>query len=56
MATGGAAGRPPYGDTRYRIPFSLTSATYLFRVRFERNGARVGTTTTINEAGQSVSV
>jgi len=56
MASGGAPGRPPYGDTRYRIPFSLASATYLFRVTFEGNGARVGSPTIVNEAGLSVSV
>lgn len=56
MASGGAAGRPAYGDTRYRIPFSLASANYLFRVRFERNGARVGDYAVINEAGRLVSV
>ena len=54
MATGGASGRPPVGDTRYRVPFSLSSATYLFRVHFERNGARVGSTVVVNEAGQTV--
>ncbi len=56
MASGGAAGRAPLGDMRYRIPFSLSSGTYLFRAYFERNGARVGSIVTINEAGQSVSV
>lgn len=56
MATGGASGRPPLGDTRYRIPFSLSSATYLFRIHFERNGARVGSTVIVNEAGQTVSL
>jgi hypothetical protein len=56
MVAAGARGRPPCGDTRYRIPFNLASATYLFRARFERNGARVGASATINEAGQSVTV
>jgi hypothetical protein len=55
MASGGASGRPPLGDTRYRVPFSLSSATYRFRVHFERNGARVGSTVVVNEAGQTVS-
>lgn len=55
MVTGGASGHPPVGDTRYRVPFSLSSATYRFRVHFERNGARVGSTITVNEAGQTVS-
>jgi hypothetical protein len=54
MAAGGSSGQPPLGDTRYRIPFNLTSATYLFRAHFERNGARVGATTTVNEAGAGV--
>jgi hypothetical protein len=54
MATGGSTGRPPLGDLRYRVPFALNSGTYLFRAHFERNGARVGSTTTINEAGASV--
>jgi hypothetical protein len=40
---------------RYRIPFDLSSGTYLFRAHFERNGARVGATVTINEASQTVS-
>ncbi len=52
MATAGAAGRPPYGDMRYRIPFALSDGTYSFRAHFERNGARVGAPTTINEAGE----
>ena len=56
MASGGSAGSAPRGDTRYRIPFSLTSATYLFRAYFERNGARVGSIATVNEAGQIISV
>jgi hypothetical protein len=54
MASGGASGRAPLGDTRYRIPFNLSGGTYLFRAYFERNGARVGSPTTIDEAGQSV--
>lgn len=54
MATGGAAGRAPYGDLRYRIPFSLSSGNYQFRAHFERNGARVGSVATINESGQAV--
>jgi hypothetical protein len=54
MASGGASGRAPLGDTRYRIPFSLASGTYLFRAYFERNGARVGATAVVNEAGQAV--
>jgi hypothetical protein len=54
MATGGASGRAPYGDTRYRIPFNLNSGTYRFRAHYERNGARVGSAVTINESGQSV--
>jgi hypothetical protein len=56
MASGGSAGRAPLGDMRYRIPFSLSGGTYLFRAYFERNGSRVGSIVTINEAGQSVSV
>lgn len=55
MASGGATGRPPLGDTRYRVPFSLSSGTYLFRAHFERNGARVGSSIVVNEAGQTVS-
>jgi hypothetical protein len=54
MATGGAPGRAPYGDTRYRIPFNLNTATYLFRVRFERNGGRVGVPVVVNEAGRII--
>jgi hypothetical protein len=55
MATGGSAGRAPLGDLRYRIPVNLSSGTYLFRAYFERSGARVGSITTVNESGQSVS-
>lgn len=55
MASGGSRGRPPLGDTRYRVPFSLSSGTYLFRAHFERNGARVGSSVVVNEAGQVVS-
>lgn len=54
MATGGRPGGAPYGDMRYRIPFSLASGVYLFRARFERNGAHVGVPTVVNEAGQTV--
>lgn len=56
MASGGASGRAPLGDMRYRIPVSLSSGTYLFRAYFERNGTRVGDIATVNEAGQTVSV
>ena len=55
MATGGSTGRAPLGDLRYRIPVNFSSGTYLFRAYFERNGARVGSITTVNESGQSVS-
>lgn len=55
MAASGSRGRPPLGDTRYRVPFNLAGAVYLFRVHFQRNGARTGSIT-IDEAGQAVSV
>jgi hypothetical protein len=55
MASSGSRGHPPLGDTRFRVPLNLSSGTYLFRAYFERNGARVGSITTVNEDGQSVS-
>ena len=54
MASGGSTGRPPLGDTRYRVPFSLSGYSYLFRVHFERNGARVGSSVVVSETGQTV--
>ena len=54
MATGGAAGRPPYGDLRYRIPFDFSRGAYLFRVRFQRDGERVGAPLIVDEAGRAV--
>lgn len=54
MAADGATGRPPHGDTRYRIPFNLNNGAYRFRAHYERNGRRVGSIVTINENGQTV--
>jgi hypothetical protein len=55
MATGGSTGGAPRGDLRYRIPVNLSSGTYLFRAYFERSGSRVGSITTVNESGATVS-
>lgn len=54
MATAGAAGRPPYGDLRYRIPFDLSRGAHLFRVQFQRNGERVGAPLIVDETGRVV--
>jgi hypothetical protein len=57
LPAAGASGRPPVGDTRYRIPLNLASANYLFRAYFQRGGTRVGSiSSVINESGQAVSV
>ena len=54
MAASGGPGRPPLGDMRYPAPFRLAGGAYLFRVHFERNGAPIGASVIVNEAGQAV--
>jgi hypothetical protein len=55
LANTGGAGRPPLGDTRYRIPLNLASANYVFRAWFERGGTRVGAiSAVVNETGQAL--
>lgn len=54
MANSGSRGHAPRGDTRFRVPFNLDGATYLFRVQFEYDGARSGRAVTIDEEGRSV--
>jgi hypothetical protein len=51
----GGPGSAPVGDPRYRIPLNLGSANYLFRARYEQNGALVGeVSAVINEDGAVV--
>lgn len=52
LADDGSAGHPPRGDLRYRIPFSLSRANYLFRAHFEHRGRRVGAAAIIDENGR----
>jgi hypothetical protein len=48
----GGPGKPPVGDTRYRIPLNLNDANYTFRASYKMNGALVGVhSLPVNENG-----
>lgn len=52
---GGGALPAPVGDTRYRIPFDLNAADYVFRASVRRNNAVLGAhSVTVNETGKTV--
>jgi hypothetical protein len=55
LANTGGPGSAPIGDPRYRIPFDLSAANYLFRATYMKNGVKAGATSqVIDRTGQAV--